>query len=200
MIRVFPVAAEGTPHFSDDFGAMGRTGKPHQGIDLFADEGTPILAVDDGELRFDEDPLGGHAFYLHAPDGATYYGAHLSAYEGSSPRTVKAGDVIGYVGHTGNAKDTSSHLHFEAHPDGGPAVDAYGELAALTPVHVPIVALHMDPPPLPEKFPPLGEPSPRTLPGDSPARGAGAAVGFVLLAFAGASLLARRSPAARIAR
>jgi murein DD-endopeptidase MepM/ murein hydrolase activator NlpD len=198
MLRVFPVAAEGAPHFSNDFGVTGRTGKPHQGIDIFADEGTPILAVDAGALRFDEDPLGGHAFYVKADDGTTYYGAHLSEYEGTAPRTVEAGDVIGYVGHTGNAKDTSSHLHFEVHPPGEGAANAFGELSALTPVHVPIVARHVDAPPLPLDFPPLplSEPSPRTS-GDGSR--AGVVLGALVLGL-GALALGRRAPSARWAR
>lgn len=130
MIRVFPISLVGRPAFTDDFGVTGRTGKPHQGIDIFADEGTPVLAVDAGALRFAEDPIGGHAFYLTTSDGVTYYGAHLSAYAGSSPRAVGAGDVIAYVGHTGNAATTPSHLHFESHPAGGAAVDPYAELRA----------------------------------------------------------------------
>jgi murein DD-endopeptidase MepM/ murein hydrolase activator NlpD len=136
-IRVFPVSASGSPSFVDDFGVLGRTGKPHQGIDIFAGEGTPVLAVDDGQVRFALDPLGGNAFYLVAGDGTTYYGAHLSGYVGGAPRAVLAGDVLGYVGHTGNAQGTPSHLHFEVHPAGGAgAVDPYAELRAAVMIDV----------------------------------------------------------------
>lgn len=136
MIRVFPISSAGAPSFADDFGVPGQTGKPHQGIDIFAAEGTPVLAVDDGALRFAEDPMGGHAFYLTTGDGVTYYGAHLSGYQGPSPRRVVAGETIGYVGHTGNAAHTASHLHFEAHPAGGPAVDPYADLRAAVALDV----------------------------------------------------------------
>lgn len=124
MIRLFPMA---TADYSDDFNAQ-----THHGNDLFAPEGAPVFAVDDGSLRLTEDPIGGHVFYLHAPDGTVYYGAHLSAYEGAD-RSVRAGDVIGYVGHTGNAAHTQPHLHFEVHPGGGAAVDPFSLLAPYRP-------------------------------------------------------------------
>ena len=154
-IRVFPVASEGAPHFTDDFGVIGpgKT-KKHGGVDIFAAEGTPILAVDDGEIEFREDPIGGHAFYLRAPDKAVYYGAHLSAYEGE-PRSVLAGDVIGYVGQTGNAAHTTPHLHFEAHPAGGVGVDPFLALQALEPQ--PAGDVHPAPRPPPSPAADLGD-------------------------------------------
>jgi murein DD-endopeptidase MepM/ murein hydrolase activator NlpD len=133
MIRVFPVAAEGAPHYTDDFSYVrpGAT-KPHGGIDIFASAGTAVFAVDDGELEHVPNPLGGNAFKLTTADGTFYYGAHLAQYEGA-PRSVLAGDVIGYVGNTGNAASTSPHLHFEVHPSGGVAVDAFPQLQGLEP-------------------------------------------------------------------
>ncbi len=127
MLRVFPVAADGSPHFADEF----SRGK-HNGVDIFAPEGTPIFAVDDGTVRYAEDTKGGHAFYLRGTDGTVYYGAHLSRYEGAD-RSVLAGEVLGYVGHTGNAAQTSPHLHFEIHPSGGVAVNPYPALSKLEP-------------------------------------------------------------------
>ena len=137
MIRVFPVAAEGNPSYSDDFGVPSKTGPgKHQGIDIFAAEGTPVLAVDDGAVRFAEEGTGGNAVYLRAPDGTVYYGAHLSSFEGEA-RQVVAGEILGYVGHTGNAAGTSSHLHFEVHPNGGPnVVDPFRLLQTVTPPSV----------------------------------------------------------------
>jgi len=129
-LRVFPVA--GPSHFTDDFGYVkpgGTTG--HQGIDLFADEGTPLVAVDDGQARYGTDPMGGNVVNLYATDGTRYYYAHLSAFEGASPgtrRQVRAGDVVGYLGKTGNASSTSPHTHFEMHPQGGPAANPYDAL------------------------------------------------------------------------
>jgi murein DD-endopeptidase MepM/ murein hydrolase activator NlpD len=123
-LRVFPVD---TPNasFADEFGE-------HKGTDIFASAGTPVRAVDDGAVTFGTDPLGGNIAQLRSPDGTRYYYAHLSRYEGAS-RSVRAGDVVGYVGNTGNAAKTSPHLHFEVHPQGGAAVDPYPMLAALDP-------------------------------------------------------------------
>jgi murein DD-endopeptidase MepM/ murein hydrolase activator NlpD len=132
-LRVFPVATPPGAHYSDDWLAPRSnpdgTTRSHLGNDLFADDGTPVLAPDDGALRFAVDPIGGPSFYLKADDGTTYYGTHLSAYEGSA-RRVAAGDVIAYVGHGGNAANTPSHLHFEVHPGGGSAVDPFPFLQA----------------------------------------------------------------------
>ena len=208
MIRVFPVAAEGHPHFTDDFGAVRSAARKHQGNDIFADEGTPIVAVDDGALRFAEDPIGGHAFYLAAADRTVYYGAHLSAYEGTSPRHVQAGEVIGYVGNTGNASSTAPHLHFEVHPSGGVAVDPYRLIMGLEPPSVVSSAGAVDQvlpaPAAGEPLPPLAVvPGPVTpIPhasssSSSSSRGRGVGVLFALSTFAGAGLilLGRRAPA-----
>ena len=70
--------------------------------------------------------IGGLAFYLHGTDGVTYYGAHLDALQ-VGPGNVKAGQVLGTVGNTGNARGGSPHLHFEVHP-GGKAVNPYPTL------------------------------------------------------------------------
>lgn len=116
MIRAFPVELGAKPLFSDDYGKPRGDGRTHEGVDIFAPEGARVLAVDDGQLRFDDDHLGGTVAYLKAPDGVSYYYAHLSRYEGTAPRKVHAGELIAYVGHTGNAAHTKPHLHFETHP------------------------------------------------------------------------------------
>lgn len=101
-----PVA--GATAFSDDFGAP-RTGHVHGGIDMFAAEGTPLVAVAAGSYSQGYDPAGGNDAYVNA-NGNTYFYAHLSGYAGGA-RNVQQGEVIGYVGHTGDAQ--GSHLHFE---------------------------------------------------------------------------------------
>ena len=128
-IRVFPVASARGVHFSDDFGVPRPGDRTHAGIDIFAPRGTPVLAVDSGTVRYAIDPIGGLSFYLRAADGTTYYGTHLSGVEGGA-RSVRAGDVIAYVGNDGNAAGTPPHLHFEAHPQGGRAINPFAELSA----------------------------------------------------------------------
>jgi murein DD-endopeptidase MepM/ murein hydrolase activator NlpD len=123
---LFPVDPEGRPSFADEFGTK------HLGTDIFAAAGTPVVAVDAGMVRYGTDPLGGNVANLTALDGTRYYYAHLSSFEGGN-RAVGPGDVLGYVGNTGNAASTSPHLHFEAHPGGGDAIDPFPMLAQVAP-------------------------------------------------------------------
>jgi murein DD-endopeptidase MepM/ murein hydrolase activator NlpD len=90
---------------------------------MLGPRGTPIHAVVGGSVQFKQNSLGGNAAWLNGNDGNRYYYAHLQGFAGSS-RTVSAGEVIGYLGDTGNARGTP-HLHFEVHPGGGPAVPPY---------------------------------------------------------------------------
>ena len=114
--RFFPVAADSVN--ANDFAAPRGDGtRSHAGNDIFASEGAPLVAVDDGTVRFGTDPLGGNIANLHAADGTRYYYAHLLGFEGA-PRAVRAGEVIGYLGRTGNAARTQPHVHFEIHPCG----------------------------------------------------------------------------------
>jgi murein DD-endopeptidase MepM/ murein hydrolase activator NlpD len=133
---VFPVYGRATP--SDSFGAP-RTTTWHHGVDIFAPLGAPILAVADGTLfNVGWNDVGGNRFWLRDGAGNEFYYAHLSAFSplARDGRQVKAGDVIGFVGTTGDAVGTPPHLHFEIHPrellwmgyDG--AIDPYPYLLA----------------------------------------------------------------------
>jgi murein DD-endopeptidase MepM/ murein hydrolase activator NlpD len=117
----------GVSAYTDDFGEL-RPGGPHPGIDMGAVSGTPVVAVAPGFMRHDISPDGGNGAWLIGADFVGYYYAHFSRYEGTD-RVVAAGDVIGYVGQTGNA--TGPHLHFEVHPGFGPPVDPYATLIGL---------------------------------------------------------------------
>jgi len=122
ILETCPV--RGPASISDSFGVMVR--KPdvpvhvHEGNDLTAATGTPIVAPFDGNAVASPNSLGGLAVKVYGDRGYVY-NAHLSAYGQLGP--VKTGTVIGYVGATGDAG--GPHDHFEWHPGGGPAVDPY---------------------------------------------------------------------------
>ena len=132
VLDVFPVDASGRPNFGPTFAAPRPGGRTHNGVDIFATEGTPVRAVVPGSLNFSTNTLGGNVANLTGRDGTWFYYAHLQGYEGTA-RTVAEGDVIGYVGRTGNASTTPAHLHFEAHPMNGAAVDPFAALVAVAP-------------------------------------------------------------------
>ncbi len=113
----------GIVSFIDSWGYPRHQG-PHKGVDLMAARGVPNVAVVSGNLTFKEGGTSGMGAYLRGDDGNLYYYFHLSAYEGG-PRHVAQGEVIGYVGNTGDARYTATHTHFEIHPGGGGAVNPY---------------------------------------------------------------------------
>jgi murein DD-endopeptidase MepM/ murein hydrolase activator NlpD len=127
-IQTCPVA--GPNSFTDTFGDPRSGGRTHEGIDLIAARGTPVVAVHSGRVHRTSSSIGGYgAVVFH--DGSsdwTFY-THFDSYgqygEGAH---VSAGDVIGYVGNTGT---TVYHLHFEYHPGGGAAVNPYSALVAV---------------------------------------------------------------------
>jgi murein DD-endopeptidase MepM/ murein hydrolase activator NlpD len=128
---VFPVF--GDVSFTDDYGAPRADTGWHQGNDLFAPTGTPVLAVADGRLsRVGVNTLGGNRLWLTDEAGNAFYYAHLSAYAPAALEgaRVRAGQVIAFVGNTGDAIGTPPHLHFEVHPGGGDSVDPYPYLIA----------------------------------------------------------------------
>lgn len=121
----FPVA--GPADYRDDW-LEARFGPPfhlHQGTDIFADRGTPVRAPFNGVVRFEDGGLGGKSAYVTLPDGTFYYMAHLDGFAAklTSGTAVKQGQVVGYVGDSGNAQGGSPHVHFEVHPRGGGAVN-----------------------------------------------------------------------------
>jgi murein DD-endopeptidase MepM/ murein hydrolase activator NlpD len=113
---VFPVAGEAS--FSDDF-RVARTTTWHHGTDVFAARGTPVVAVAAGTLaNVGWNDVGGNRLWLRDAAGNQFYYAHLAEFSplARNGARVSAGEVLGFVGTTGDADGTSPHLHFEIHP------------------------------------------------------------------------------------
>jgi murein DD-endopeptidase MepM/ murein hydrolase activator NlpD len=113
--------------YGDTWLAPRGSGRVHLGVDIIAARGQRVYAVSSGRItqiyRVRDDPLAGNGLKLARSDGTYFFYAHLARFAsgigyGSS---VSAGQVIGYVGSTGNA--ATSHLHLEVHPGGGSAVN-----------------------------------------------------------------------------
>jgi hypothetical protein len=148
----FPVA--GPTGWSDDWLAprwTGTTFRYHLGLDLIAPYGTPLRSPDDGIARIGSDPLGGLAVKVFIPDGSFYYLAHMSATaEGLvDGQQVHIGDLLGYVGQSGDA--TGPHCHFGIYAGGTtpiapkPLVDGWVAEAAARVNQAPQVAAAVAP-------------------------------------------------------
>ena len=142
-VLVFPVAAPTT--YTDDFGDPRSDGPPHPGNDLLAARRAPAVAAEAGTISFwTTSKTAGCMLYLHGDSGTTYQYIHLNndltrkndnrgacvpgvAYAKGleDGARVAAGQLVGYVGDSGDANGIHPHLHFEVHPGGGAAVDPY---------------------------------------------------------------------------
>ena len=109
--------------FINDYGFPRPGGRLHQGNDLFAARGTPVLAPVSGRAVHSPNPTGGNAVQFHGDDGNRYYFAHLESFGPAG--NLAAGDLIGYMGNSGNAITTPPHLHLEVHPNGGAAINPF---------------------------------------------------------------------------
>ncbi|WP_417549102.1 M23 family metallopeptidase [Methylophaga sp.] len=120
----FPVEGAGQRDIGSTFGVDRDGGaRKHHGVDIFAERGTPVTAVIDGYVRTGTGTRGGEHVWLSGSmigyGSARYYYAHLDSFEVESGDKVKKGDILGYVGNTGNAITTPPHLHFGIY-SGGP--------------------------------------------------------------------------------
>lgn len=110
----FPVEGLTARAVQSEFGAARDAGRrEHEGIDIFAPRNTPVVAVVDGVAQSDTNPLGGNVVWLRdRGEARSFYYAHLTraAFEGTT--AVRTGEVVGYIGNTGNARSTPPHLHF----------------------------------------------------------------------------------------
>jgi murein DD-endopeptidase MepM/ murein hydrolase activator NlpD len=120
----FPIGAAPPREPQSPFGVERDAGRRrHEGIDIFAPRGTAVVAVAAGVARASTNRLGGNVVWLHAPTGRTYYYAHLDRWAVGPLTLVRPGDVVGYVGNTGNAARTAPHLHFGVYERG--AIDPW---------------------------------------------------------------------------
>jgi murein DD-endopeptidase MepM/ murein hydrolase activator NlpD len=123
---VFPVRGQVT--IGGPFGGFRADTGFHEGNDIFANFGTPVVAVAGGTVhKVGSLPISGNRLWVVMDNGDSFFYAHLSAFSPAAVTGthVTAGTVLGYVGNTGDAEPTPPHLHFEIHPFGGPAVDPH---------------------------------------------------------------------------
>jgi murein DD-endopeptidase MepM/ murein hydrolase activator NlpD len=130
-LKVFPM--QGRCNFSDTWGQARSGGRSHEGTDVIGPKGLALYAVVDGVIAktYVGASNGGNAIRLTAPDGTYFYYAHLDSFAPgiAAGVSVRAGQIIGYNGASGNAG--TPHLHFEVHPRGGAAVNPYPILKAV---------------------------------------------------------------------
>ena len=128
MYGVSRCPIQGPVAFTDSWLAPRPGGQVHYGVDMLSPYGTPNVAVVSGTVEFRYGARQGNGIFLFGDNGTTYYYFHLASYAGS-PRRVQAGEVIGYVGSTGQSG--ANHTHFEIHPGGGAAVNPYPAVRAV---------------------------------------------------------------------
>jgi murein DD-endopeptidase MepM/ murein hydrolase activator NlpD len=118
-----PIAAPNS--FIDSWGYPRSGGRTHEGTDMMAASGAPVVAIADGQITYEGyGTLSGNWIILSGDDGNDYMYMHNKENLVSSGR-VRAGEQIATVGDTGNAAGTPPHVHFEYHPGGGGPVNPY---------------------------------------------------------------------------
>ena len=131
-----PVPVEGVVarRIADTWGAARSNGRTHQGVDIFAPRGTPVVSSTRGVVsRVADHGLGGKQVWVIGPGGERHYYAHLDGFGEGIARydIVKPGTLLGYVGDTGNARGTPPHLHYGIYATDGaynpwPLLQAHG--------------------------------------------------------------------------
>lgn len=146
--EILPVPVPGVPPAAllDTWGAARNGGRKHEGIDIFAPKGTPVMSTTRGlVLRVGQNRLGGNVVWIFGPGRQRYYYAHLDRFGDLQPGDlVMPGDIVGYVGNTGNARETPPHLHYGVYTAGAGAINPYPLLrasrSALQPSPAPVGA------------------------------------------------------------
>jgi murein DD-endopeptidase MepM/ murein hydrolase activator NlpD len=123
-----PVPVEGVAAraLRDTWDGARSEGRKHEGIDIFAKRGTPVLSSTEGIVtQVGTNRLGGLVVWVIGPGGQRHYYAHLEGYaDVKAGMRVAPGRVLGYVGNTGNAQGTPPHLHYGVYEPGG-AINPY---------------------------------------------------------------------------
>jgi murein DD-endopeptidase MepM/ murein hydrolase activator NlpD len=127
-----PVVEVASKDLADTWGAPRSGDRRHEGIDIFAPLGRPVLSTTSGVVfKVGEDNLGGHVVRVLGPGWQWHYYAHLDRFADIEPGSiVQQGSVLGYVGNTGNASGTPHHLHYGVYRFLGGARNPYPLLAA----------------------------------------------------------------------
>lgn len=126
-----PVEGVSRRNLVDTWGAARSEGRTHEGIDIFARRGTPVTAATEGLVaRIGENRLGGTVVWVYGPGRQRHYYAHLDRVAAALEvgQRVAVGDVLGYVGNSGNARGTPPHLHYGIYTLGG-AINPFPLLA-----------------------------------------------------------------------
>jgi murein DD-endopeptidase MepM/ murein hydrolase activator NlpD len=114
-VLVMPVAGVSPDRVGNTWHAPRSGGRRHEGQDIFAPRGTQVVAAAGGIVtRISDRVLGGKSVFIFGRGGRTYFYTHLNGYtpELRVGQSVEQGDVLGYVGNSGNARSTPPHLHF----------------------------------------------------------------------------------------
>ena len=111
----------------DTFGAPRPGDRKHQGVDVFAPRGTPVVSTTRGIVaRIGENRLGGTVVWVLGPGGDRHYYAHLnSVADIRTGQRIAPGDVLGTVGTTGNARGTPPHLHYGVYRRANGAINPF---------------------------------------------------------------------------
>lgn len=126
----------GAYHFIDSWGFARSGGRSHEGADVMAARGVNVYAFTDGTIGdLSTGGLGGITLRILGDDGHRYYYAHMQGYADNitSGGRVKAGQLVGYNGDSGNARGGPTHVHFQVHPGGGAPTNPYPWLRAVCP-------------------------------------------------------------------
>ncbi len=135
----FPVADRDAGAILSGFGAERDAGRRnHRGADIFAPRGTPVVAAADGMVtRANTTEVGGNVVWMSSTNGRLrLYYAHLDSHAVVAGQRVRAGDQLGTVGNTGNARTTSPHLHFGVYARGAVDPDPFLRRVRVTPVEL----------------------------------------------------------------